>query len=135
MKRKAVLLGMCMGILILFGACTIRSEKKISEEKIDARREMIEKYLEEKYPDKTFTVKVWQEYAEVTGAAGLPDYEGYVYRQVVIDSAGNCFMVFPGDKGVCTDDYQKVLDRWVYYNEKGQHVVYDEDGNVVTEYY
>ncbi|MBQ8117153.1 MAG: hypothetical protein IJ147_03755 [Lachnospiraceae bacterium] len=135
MKRKAVLLGMCMGILILFGACTIRSEKKISEEKIDARREMIEKYLEEKYPDKTFTVKVWQEYAEVTGAAGLPDYEGYVYRQVVIDSAGNCFMVFPGDKGVCTDDYQKVLDGWVYYNEKGQHVVYDEDGNVVTEYY
>jgi hypothetical protein len=134
-KRKLELLLICIVILSLLSACTIRSNKKISEKQINERREMFEKYLEEKYPDKTFTVKVWQEYAKKTGAAGLPDYEGYLYRQVVIDSEGNCFMVFPGDKGKCTDDYQKVLDGWVHYNEKGQHVVYDDDGNIVTEYY
>ena len=76
-----------------------------------------------------------QEYAKETGGAGLPDYEGYVIRQVVIDSQGNCFMVFPGDNGECTDDYQKVLDGWVHYNKKGQHVVYDDDGNIIDEYY
>ena len=58
MKRTFVLLGICIVILGFFGACTIRSDKKISEEKIRARQEMFEKYLEEKYPDKTFTVKV-----------------------------------------------------------------------------
>jgi len=134
-KRKLTHLGICIGILSLLSACTIRSDRKISEEKILARQEMYKKYLEEKYPDKTFTVKVWQEYTEETGAAGLPDYKGYVYRQVVIDSEGNCFMVFPGDNGKCTDDYQKVLDGWIHYNQKGQHVIYDEDGNIVSEYY
>ncbi len=124
MKRKLALLLICIVILSLLSACTIRSNKKISEKQINERREMFEKYLEEKYPDKTFTVKVWQEYAKKTGAAGLPDYEGYLYRQVVIDSEGNCFMVFPGDNGKCTDDYQKVLDGWVHYNQKGQHVIY-----------
>ena len=135
MKRTLTHLGICIGIISLLSACTIRSDKKISEEKILARQEMYEKYLEKKYPDKTFTVKVWQEYAEEIGAAGLPDYKGYVYRQVAIDSEGNCFMVFPGDNGKCTDDYQKVLDGWVHYNQKGQHVIYDEDGNIVSEYY
>ena len=135
MKRKLALLGICIGILGLLSACVIRSDRKISEETIAARREMIENYLEEKYPNQTFTVKVWQEYAKETGSAGLPDYEGYVFRQVVIDAEGNCFMVIPGDNGKCTDDYQKVLDGWVHYNEKGQHVVYDEDGNIITEYY
>lgn len=135
MKRKLALLGICIGILGLLSACVIRSDRKISEETIAARREMIENYLEEKYPDQTFTVKVWQEYAKETGSAGLPDYEGYVFRQVVIDAEGNYFMVIPGDNGKCTDDYQKVLDGWVHYNEKGQHVVYDEDGNIITEYY
>ena len=135
MKRKLVLIGICIGMIGLLSACSIRSDKKISEEKLDARREIIEKYLEEKYPDETFTVKVWQEYAKETGAAGLPDYEGYLFRQVVMDSEGNCFMVFPGDNGKCTDDYQKVLDGWVHYNEKGQRVVYDENGDVVAEYY
>ena len=135
MKRKFKILLICIGMLVLFNACTIRSDKKISEEEINARREMFERYLEEKYPDETFTVKVWQEYAKETGAAGLPDYEGYVYRQVIIDSKGNCFMVFPGDGGKCTDDYQKVLNGWVHYNEKGQRVVYNEEGGVVTEYY
>jgi len=91
-------------MLFLFGACTIRSNNKISEKTIDARREMFEKYLKEKYPDETFTVKVWQEYAKDIGSAGLPDYERYLIRQVVIDSEGNCFMVFPGDKGECKDN-------------------------------
>lgn len=135
MKRKLVFLCTCFGVMCLLGACTIKSDRKISEDALDERRELIEDYLEEKYPDETFTVKVWQEYTKETGAAGLPDYEGYVYRQVVIDSEGNCFMVIPGDDGDCTDDYQKVLDGWIHYNEKGQHVVYDEDGNIITEYY
>ena len=135
MKRKLIKTVICIGMISLLSACTIRSDEKISDEKIRERQEMFEEYLEEKYPDETFTVKVWQEYSEETGSAGLPDYKGYVYRQVVIDSEGNCFMVFPGDKGKCTDDYQKVLDGWIHYNEKGQHVIYDEDGNIMAEYY
>ena len=135
MRRKIALLGLLIGLLASLTACTIRSDEKISEEKIEARKKLFEEYLAETYPDKTFTVKVWQEYAKTTGAAGLPDYEGYVYRQVVIDPEGNCFMVFPGDNGKCTDDYQKVLDGWVHYNEKGQHVIYGDDGKIVSEYY
>ena len=135
MKRKLLLLAAGIGLIASLGACTIRNDKEISEDEIDERKEMIEEYLEDKYPDETFKVKVWQEYAEETGGAGLPDYEGYLIRQVVIDSQGNCFMVFPGDNGECTDDYQKVLDGWVHYNKKGQHVVYDDDGNIISEYY
>ncbi len=135
MKRKLLLLAAGIGLIASLGACTIRYDKEISEDEIDERKEMFEEYLEDKYPDETFKVKVWQEYAEETGGAGLPDYEGYVIRQVVIDSQGNCFMVFPGDNGECTDDYQKVLDGWVHYNKKGQHVVYDDDGNIIAEYY
>ena len=135
MKKKLVILGMYIGILCMLCACAIRSDGKISEEKIDARREMFEEYLAQKYPDETFTGEVWQEYVEETGGAGLPDYEGYVYRQVVTDSKGNHFMVFPGNHGECTDDYQKVLDGWMHYNEKGQHIVYGEDGSIIAEYY
>ena len=135
MKRKIILLAAGIGLIASLGACTIRYDKEISEDEIDERKEMFEEYLEDKYPDETFKVKVWQEYAKETGGAGLPDYEGYVIRQVVIDSQGNCFMVFPGDNGECTDDYQKVLDGWVHYNKKGQHVVYDDDGNIIDEYY
>ncbi len=135
MKRKLLLLAAGIGLIASLGACTIRCDKEISEDEIDERKEMFEEYLEDKYPDETFKVKVWQEYAKETGGAGLPDYEGYVIRQVVIDSQGNCFMVFPGDNGECTDDYQKVLDGWVHYNKKGQHVVYDDDGNIIAEYY
>ena len=135
MKRKLILLAAGIGLIASLGACTIRYDKEISEDEIDERKEMFEEYLEDKYPDETFKVKVWQEYAEETGGAGLPDYEGYLIRQVVIDSQGNCFMVFPGDNGECTDDYQKVLDGWVHYNKKGQHVVYDDDGNIIDEYY
>ena len=135
MKRKLLLLAAGIGLIASLGACTIRYDKEISEDEIDERKEMFEGYLEDKYPDETFKVKVWQEYAKETGGAGLPDYEGYVIRQVVIDSQGNCFMVFPGDNGKCTDDYQKVLDGWVHYNKKGQHVVYDDDGNIIDEYY
>jgi hypothetical protein len=51
-RRKLAHLGICIGILILLNACTISSDKKISEEKIHARQEMFEKYLEEKYPEK-----------------------------------------------------------------------------------
>ena len=50
-KRKLTILGMCIGILGLLCACTLRSDKRISEEKIDVRREVFEKYPEEKYPD------------------------------------------------------------------------------------
>lgn len=135
MKRKLAFLGIGIAMSAMLGACTIRYDKEISEDELDERKEMFEEYLEDKYPDETFKVKVWQEYADETGGAGLPDYEGYVIRQVVIDSEGNCFMVFPGDNGQCTDDYQKVLDGWVHYNKKGQHVVYDDDGNIVAEYY
>ena len=135
MKRKLAFLGIGIAMSAMLGACTIRYDKEISEDELDERKEMFEEYLEDKYPDETFKVKVWQEYADETGGADLPDYEGYVIRQVVIDSEGNCFMVFPGDNGQCTDDYQKVLDGWVHYNKKGQHVVYDDDGNIVAEYY
>ena len=135
MKGKLTVILICLGLAFILCACTIRSDKQISEDEINARKELFENYLAKKYPDETFTVKVWQEYAKETGGAGLPDYEGYVFRQVVIDSKGNCFMVFPGDHGSCTDDYQKVLDGWVHYNEKGQHVVYDDDGNIISEYY
>ncbi len=27
------------------------------------------------------------------------------------------------------------LDGWGHHNEKGQYVVYDEDGNIISEYY
>jgi len=30
---------------------------------------------------------------------------------------------------------EEVLDGWVHYNQKGQHVIYDDDGNIVSEYY
>ncbi len=134
MKKLSVLI-ICISLMSLFCACTVHSEKKISEDELNARKEMYEEYLAKTYPDETFTVKVWQEYSKKTGAAGLPDYEGYLFRQVVTDSKGNCFMVYPGDNGTCTDDYQKVLDGWIHYNEKGQHVIYDENGNIISEYY
>ena len=50
-KRKLTIPGMCIGILGLLCVCTLRSDKRISEEKIDVRREVFEKYPEEKYPD------------------------------------------------------------------------------------
>ena len=135
MKRKIAVLGICIGIMSSLGACTIKHDKEISRDVIDDRKELFEDYLEETYPDEEFTVKVWQEYAYDVGGAGLPDYEGYLLRSVVIDSEGNCFQVYVGDHDNCWDDYQKVLDGRVHYNEKGQHVVYDEDGNIISEYY
>ncbi len=47
-KRQLALLGMCIGIPGLLSACTIRSDRKISEEKIAARQEMFKNYLKEK---------------------------------------------------------------------------------------
>lgn len=134
MKRKLVVLGICIGMVSSLGACTVKNDKEIGQDVLDARKELFEEYLEETYPDEEFTVKVWQEYAYEVGGAGLPDYEGYVIRSVVIDSEGNCFQVYPGDHNQCSDDYQKVLDGWVHYNEKGQSVIYTTDGNII-EYY
>ena len=135
MKQALAVTAIGIAVMSLLCACTIRSDKEVSEKVLKEREEQFEEYLADTYPDEDFTVKVWQEYSEKTGAAGLPDYEGYLIRSVMIDSKGNCFMVYPGDNGKCTDDYQKVLDGWVHYNEKGQHVVYDDDGNIVSEYY
>lgn len=131
MRVKLVLLCICVGLLISLCSCTIRSEKKISDDVINAQKEEFEKYLAETYPDEKFTVEIWQEYSEKTGGAGLPDYEGYVLRQVITDSKGNRFKIFTLSEGKYSDDYQKVLDGTVHYNEKGQQVFYDDKGKVL----
>ncbi|MBR3635402.1 MAG: hypothetical protein IKN47_04330 [Lachnospiraceae bacterium] len=128
----------CIIILISLCACQISSDKKMSEEEIESMKAEFAAYLKETYPDETFTIEIWQEYGKRTGAAGLPDYEGYLIRQVITDSKGNRFKVFTSDEGssifnikrVYSDDYQMVLDGRKHYNEKGQSVVLDEDGNV-----
>lgn len=132
MKRKSALSGICVCLLLLLCSCTYRSDKKISEEEINARKAEFEKYLAETYPDETFTVEIWQEYGHKTGAAGLPDYEGYMLRQVVTDSKGNRFKIGILSKGKYSDDYQKVLDGMIHYNEKGQQVFYDENGEIMS---
>ena len=129
-KRKTVLFCISVCLLFLLCSCEIKSDKMISEKVLNDRKQEYEKYLAETYPDKEFTVKVWQEYGETIGAAGLPDYEGYLIRQVIIDSEGNCFQIFTYPKGEHSDDYQDVLDGKVHYNEKGQKEYYDEEGNV-----
>ena len=103
MRNRIILICMCVCLMFSLSACTYRSDKKISEKKLNSRKEAYEEYLKDKYPDKTFTVKVWQEYRKMTGGAGLPDY----------------------------DDYQKVLDGEFYYNENGEHVYFDENGDVL----
>ena len=128
-KNKAFL-GACVWLLVMLCSCTFKSDKMVSEKTIDDRKVEYEKYLAETYPDKTFTVEVWQEYGKTTGAAGLPDYEGYLIRQVITDSDGNRFQIFTYPKGEHSDDYQDVLDGKKYYNEKGQQVFFNEDGTV-----
>ena len=113
-------------LLLSLSACKITSDKKISDKVLNDRKAEFEKYLAETYPDETFTVEVWQEYGKETGAAGLPDYEGYMMRQIVTDSKGNRFRVYIRSKGKYSDDYKDVLEGRVHYNEKGQQVYEDE---------
>ena len=101
----------------------------MTEEELDKLKARYEKYLNETYPEESFTIEVWQEYGETIGPAGLPDYEGYLMRQVITDSKGNRFRIYEKDIGKYGDDYQEVLAGRIHYNEKGQQVFYDEDGN------
>ncbi len=131
MKRKNVLICGLVCLTLLIGGCTIRSDKKISDDELEELKEDYEEYLEETYPGESFTVEVWQEYGERVGGAGLPDYEGYLLRQVITDSEGNRFKIFDLSDRDYTDDYQDVLDGKVHYNEKGQRVFLDDDGEVL----
>ena len=131
MKRRLVILSLCVCLLVSLCSCRIKSDKKISEKTISDKKAEFEEYLTEAYPGETFTVEVWQEYGEDIGAAGLPDYEGYMLHHVVTDSKGNRFKISTFPKGKHSDDYQQVLDGTIYYNEKGQHVYFDENGDVL----
>ena len=140
-KKKISLL--MFGIVLLFSmsACVIKSNKEINQEELHNIKTEYENYLKETYPDETFTVDVWQEYGKGT-STGLPDYEGYLLRHIVTDSKGNRFKVYKSEEGPLTnlkvrysDDYQAVLDGRKHYNEKGQTVLYDDDGNVISEFY
>ena len=84
MKRLPLISALFICMLSIC-ACSIKSDKKAGEEEINAKKAEFEKYLEDTYPDETFTVEIWQEYGTKTGAAGLPDYEGYMLRQVITD--------------------------------------------------
>ena len=118
--KKLLLSCMCIGLAILGCACTVRSDKRISDKVINDRKAAYEKYLEEAYPGETFTVEVWQEYGTDIGPAGLPDYEGYLIRQVITDAGGNRFQIHDYGNGKYSDDRQKVLDGWIRYDEKGE---------------
>lgn len=104
-------------------SCTIKSDRPISDKVINERKEAYENYLKETYPDESFTVEIWQEYGTDIGGAGLPDYEGYLIRQVITDSRGNRFQIHEYSKGEYSDDYQKVLDGWIRYDEKGELIL------------
>ena len=95
------------------------------------RKSAYEEYLKEKYPNETFKVEVWQEYRKRVGSGGLPNYEGYLYRDVITDKDGNRFKIWGDSKENYHDDYQRVLDGEIYYNEKGEHVHFDENGDVL----
>ena len=130
MRNRSVFICVCLCLILSLSACTYKSDKKISEEKISAMEEEYAQYLKETYPDETFTVEIWQEYGKKTGAAGLPDHEGYMLRQVCTDSKGNRFKVYSKTKGEHSDDYEMVLEGRIHYNEKGQQVFYDENGEI-----
>ena len=130
MRVRSITILICIGLLLTLCSCTIRSDKKISEDVLNKRKEAHEKYLKETYPGQEFTVKVWQEYGEDIGGAGLPDYEGYLIKEVVTDSEGNRFKVHGDREGEYYDDYKKVLDGWIEYDEKGDMVFKtDKDKN------
>ncbi len=136
MRKRIIFLYMCVCLVLSLSACSYKSDKKISEKELNSRKTAYEEYLKKAYPDKTFTVDVWQEYRKVTGGAGLPDYEGYTIRWVITDKNGNRFKIWGDSKDSYYDDYKKVLDGDIYYNEKGEHVYFDENGNVkfVSDY-
>ena len=104
MKSKFLVSAFCLCLMLALCSCRIKSDKPISEKVLSDRKAAYENYLAETYPDETFTVEVWQEYGEDIGPAGLPDYEGYLIRQVVTDSRGNRFQVFEVDGGKYSDD-------------------------------
>jgi len=131
MKKIIEILCISLCLLVSLCACTIKSDKKMSDEEIQKLKSEYVKYLSETYPEETFTVDVWQEYSETTGGAGLPDYEGYLLRQVITDSEGNRFKIFTKNIGEYSDDYQEVLNGTIHYNEKGQRVFFDENGEVL----
>lgn len=120
MKLRILISGICICLLLSLCSCTIKSEKRISDRVISDRKTEYENYLKETYPDETFTVEIWQEYGKDIGPAGLPDYEGYMLRQVITDSKGNRFQVFEQSRGKYSDDYQKVLDGLIKYDDNGQ---------------
>ena len=122
MKKKFGCLGMILLLMLSLCACVIKSNKPISAKKLDNMKTEYENYLKDKYPNETFTVDIWQEYGEDIGGAGLPDYEGYLIRQVVTDSKGNRFKVFEDGTGGYSDDYQLVLDGTIQYDDKGERV-------------
>lgn len=126
MRKKLILAGTMVFFLFLLSACS----HKISQKTVDSRKADYEQYLKNTYPGETFDVKVWVEYAEITGGAGLPDYKGEILRTVITDAKGNRFKIFDDGSGHYFDDYQKVLDGTKHYNEKGQEVIYKEDGTV-----
>ena len=131
MRKNAMFLVMCILLLFSLDACTIKRDKKIPEAKINERKSAYEEYLKEKYPNETFKVEVWQEYRKRVGSGGLPNYEGYLYRDVITDKDGNRFKIWGDSKENYHDDYQRVLDGEIYYNEKGEHVHFDENGDVL----
>ncbi|MCR4687192.1 MAG: hypothetical protein K5659_06445 [Lachnospiraceae bacterium] len=123
MRTKIIFLCLIMTLLMPLCACKIHSNKPISDKVLNDRKEAFEEYLKETYPDETFTVKVWQEYGTDIGGAGLPDYEGYLIRQVIIDSDGNKFQIHDYGNGEYSDDRQKVLDGWIEYDDKGELIL------------
>ena len=140
-SSRILLLGFCIFLLILSCACTIKSNKKIDQKELDSLKTEFEDYLKATYPNETFTVDIWTEYG--TGSTvGLPDFEGDMLRHIVTDSKGNRFRVYKSVEGSLlnpkvrySDDYQLVLDGRQEYNEKGQTVLRDDDGNIISEYY
>ena len=124
MKKVILLLVVSLIMLFTLCSCTIKSDKKMSQKELDNMKAEYEEYLKEKYPNETFTVELWEEYGKDVGGAGLPDYEGYLFHSVITDSKGNHFKIF--ETGTLSekynDDYQKVLDGTVKYDDRGERV-------------
>ena len=124
MKKVIMLIGVSLIMLITLCSCSVKSDKKMSQKELDNMKAEYAEYLKGKYPNETFDIKIWEEYGKDTGGAGLPDYEGYLFHSVITDSKGNHFKIFEtgtlGEK--YTDDYQKVLDGTIKYDDKGERV-------------
>ena len=67
----------------------------------------------------------------------IPEAEAHIhstYNNTIVtitDKDGNRFKIWGDSKDDYYDDYQKVLDGEIYYNEKGEHVYFDDDGDVL----